>query len=97
MFEYENYIIVTEPDYMEILEKGRKCDEYWCSVYDKNDVELEHCLCGFNMMCGFEFDICTKESIETGIKKLVVFLSSKIVTLLSKIFLKNSAFIPRSA
>ena len=26
-----------------------------------------------------------------------VFLSSKIVTLLSKIFLKNSAFIPRSA
>ena len=26
-----------------------------------------------------------------------LFLSSKIVTLLSKIFLKNSAFIPRSA
>ena len=31
-------------------------------------------------------------------KELIkVFLSSKIVTLLSKIFLKNSAFIPRSA
>ena len=29
--------------------------------------------------------------------ELTVFLSSKIVTLLSKIFLKNSAFIPRSA
>lgn len=30
-------------------------------------------------------------------KLVEVFLSSKIVTLLSKIFLKNSAFIPRSA
>ena len=30
-------------------------------------------------------------------KPFAMFLSSKIVTLLSKIFLKNSAFIPRSA
>lgn len=71
MFRYGNYIVVIEPDYKKMLRNHKECDEYWCRVYDKNDIKQKNCLCEFNMMPGFEFDDHTKKSIEEGIKKLV--------------------------
>lgn len=71
MFEYENYIIVTEPDYQKMIRNRKDCDEYYCIVYEKNDSELKNCLYEFNMMSGFEFDNHTRKSIEAGIKKII--------------------------
>ena len=53
-------------------------------------------LCGegsYRYLCE-KYDVVSHKDIRKWVE---LFLSSKIVTLLSKIFLKNSAFIPRSA
>lgn len=71
MFEYSGFLIKTEPDYKEMIKKGEEIDELWCTVYDENDEQMEHCLGEFNMMCCYEFEEETVKSIEAGICKMI--------------------------
>lgn len=71
MIKYSGYLINTEPDYKEMIEKGIEIDNLWCTVYDENDEQMEHCLGEFNMMCGYEFMEETAESIEQGIYQII--------------------------
>ena len=71
MIKYSGYLINTEPDYKEMISKGEGVTDLWCSVYDENDEQMEHCLGEFNMMCGYEFMEETAESIEQGIYQII--------------------------
>ena len=71
MIKYSGYLINTEPDYKEIIKKGEEITDLWCSVYDENDEQMEHCLGEFNMMLGYEFSESTAESIEQGLYQVI--------------------------
>lgn len=42
MFKYDGYLVVTEPDYAEVISKGEKVEELTCSVYEESDTELKN-------------------------------------------------------
>lgn len=71
MIKYSGYLINTEPDYKEMIKKGEEITDLWCSVYDENDEQMEHCLGEFNMMLGYEFPESTVESIEQGLYQVI--------------------------
>ena len=71
MIKYSGYLINTEPDYKEMIKNGEEITDLWCSVYDENDEQMEHCLGEFNMMLGYEFSESTAESIEQGLYQII--------------------------
>ena len=71
MIKYSGYLINTEPDYKEMIKKGEEITDLWCSVYDENDEQMEHCLGEFIMMLGYEFPESTVESIEQGLYQVI--------------------------
>ena len=71
MLKYSGYLINTEPDYKEITKKGERIEDLWCSVYDENNEQMEHCLGEFIMMLGYEFSESTAQSIEQGLYQVI--------------------------
>ena len=72
MIKFDGLVIKVEPDYKDRIEKGIEIDELWCEVYQESDTQFKHKLGDFNMTQGFEYDEESVESIEKGIKKMIV-------------------------
>lgn len=71
MFKYNGYLIVTEPDYKNIINEGRSVDSISCQVYDENDTEQEQILGDFNIVRGSSYQESSAEAIERAIMEVV--------------------------
>ncbi len=69
--KYNGYLIVTDPDYEELIAKGEVVDDVWCGVYNENDVEQKHMLDDFNIVRGGSFKESSKDAIEKAIQEIV--------------------------
>ena len=67
---YNDLNIVVEPDYVECIANEDESEEYFCMVYDINDIEHKYCLLGFNIMQGFEFEENSIKCIEETIQRM---------------------------
>ncbi len=56
--KYNGYLIVTEPEYNELIAKGEDVGDLWCGVYDENDTEKKYMLGDFNIVKSTIYNDC---------------------------------------
>ena len=72
MFKYNGYLIVTEPDYKEVIDKGGIVDGISGQVYDENDMEQKQTLGEFYLVIGSSFKESSVDAIERSIMEVVL-------------------------